>query len=179
MKPHGLAAETYATETQSPRLLVPIDDSDHSRRALNYVGALLRHVPDAAITLFHVMKPMPRELLEHGGSEDPAVESRLRADLQEDQDRWMRSESEVERPILTQSLAVLRQLGFPEDRVTLKFGSEDDVAGGILDEAKHGRYDTIVLTRQASSGSTRLFGGGGTTETILRGATGYTLWIVD
>ncbi|GKS58747.1 hypothetical protein YTPLAS18_22740 [Nitrospira sp.] len=179
MKPHGVTAETDTLQTQSPRLLVPIDDSDHSKRALKYVGVLLRHVPDAAITLFHVLKPMPRELLEHGGSEDPAVESRLREELQEDQDRWMRSESEAERPILTQSLAVLRQLGFPENRVSLKFGSEDDVAGGILDEAKQGQYDTIVLTKQASSGSTRLFGSGGTTEQILRGAAGYTLWIVD
>ena len=59
------------------RILIAIDGSEHSARALHYVGTLLRETSDVQVTLFHVLKPMPRELLEHGGSEDPAEEVRL------------------------------------------------------------------------------------------------------
>ena len=47
------------------------------RPSLHYVGTLLRETRDVQVTLFHVLKPMPRELPEHGGSEDPAEEVRL------------------------------------------------------------------------------------------------------
>ena len=59
------------------RILVAVDESENSHRAVQYVGALLRRTPDVAVTLFHVLKPMPRELLEHGGSENPAAEAKL------------------------------------------------------------------------------------------------------
>ena len=45
---------------------------ENSHRAVKYVGSLLRETPKTAVTLFHVLKPMPRGLLEHGGSENPA-----------------------------------------------------------------------------------------------------------
>jgi hypothetical protein len=45
----------------------------------------LRRTPDVAVTLFHVLKPMPRELLEHGGSENPAAEAQLGAQLRGEQ----------------------------------------------------------------------------------------------
>ncbi len=159
-------------------ILVAVDESPHTGRALHYVGTLLRHARDVRITLFHVLKPMPRELLEHGGSEDPVVESRLGAELQQDQDNWVKAESEAERPILARSLEMLRATGFPSDRVTLKFGQEDDVALSILDEARQGGYGTIVVSRHAGTGAKRLFGGG-TTERLLRDASGHTIWIVD
>jgi hypothetical protein len=55
------------------RILLAVDESENSRRVARYVGSLLRQTPDVALALFHVLKPMPRELLEHGGSEDPAT----------------------------------------------------------------------------------------------------------
>jgi hypothetical protein len=78
---------------------------------------------------FHVLKPMPRALLEHGGSENPVDEVRLDNTLQQDQENWVRAESVVE---------LLGQTGFPSDRVTLKFGHEDDIAHTILIEAGFG-----------------------------------------
>jgi len=68
------------------------------------VGSLLREGRDVQVTLFHVLKTMPRELLEHGGSEDPAEEIRLATDLQQDQESWVRAESMMEYPILVKAL---------------------------------------------------------------------------
>lgn len=76
------------------------------RPSLPYVGTLLRETRDVQVTLFHMLKPMPRELLEHGGSEDPAEGVRLAKKL--------------------------------------------DVAHTILDEARTGGNQTIVVSRHGS-----------------------------
>ena len=147
-------------------------------RALRYVGTLLREARDVQVTLFHVLKPMPRELLEHGGSEDPVEEDRLATELQQDQENWVRSEGVMEHPILVQARELFGKTGFPLERVTLKFGHEDDIAHTILDEARTGGYGTIVISRQGSTGLKRFFGGG-ITDQLLRDASGYTLWVVE
>jgi nucleotide-binding universal stress UspA family protein len=160
------------------RILLAVDDSEPSARALRYVGTLLREARDVQVTLFHVLKPMPRALLEHGGSEDPAEEIRLAKKLQADQENWVRTESVFESPILVTALELFGKTGFPLDRVTLKFGHEDDIAHTILDEARTGGYGTIVMSRHASNGIKRFFGGS-ITDQLLRDAAGYTLWVVE
>ena len=160
------------------RILIAVDGSEHSARALHYVGTLLRDTRDVQVTLFHVLKPMPRELLEHGGSEDPAGEILLAKELQQDQENWVHAESVMEYPILVHALELFGKTGFPLDRVTLKFGHEDDIAHTILDEARTGGYGTIVVSRHGSNGMKRFFGGG-ITDQLLRDASGYTLWVVE
>lgn len=165
-------------ETLPRQILIAVDDAEYSARALCYVGALLRDAPGVEITLFHVLKPMPRQLLEHGGSEDPMVEIRLAEELQREQESWVRAETTIEYPILVNALGLLGKTGFPPDRVRLRFGHEDDVAHAILDEARTGGYDTIVLSRRSVNGVKRLFAGG-VIEHVLREASGYTLWVVE
>lgn len=169
---------TLRENTHLSRILIAVDGSEHSARALHYVGTLLRDTRDVQITLFHVLKPMPRALLEHGGSEDPAEEIRLAKKLQEDQENWIRTESVFESPILVTALELFGKTGFPLNRVTLKFGHEDDIAHTILDEARTGGYGTIVMSRHASRAIKRFFGGS-ITDQLLRDAAGFTLWIVE
>jgi len=157
--------------------LIAVDDSEHSARALRYVGALMRDVHDVQVTVFHVLKPMPREILEHGGSEDSAEEIRLSEELRHDQQKWVRTESVIEYPILVTALERRGKTGFPLERVTLKFGHEDDIAHDILDEARTGGYGTIVVSRHGANGKNRIFGGS-ITEQLLCEASGYTLWTV-
>lgn len=145
---------------------------------MRYVGTLLRDVRTVQITLFHVLKQMPPELLEHGRSENPEDEVRLAAELQQDQESWVRAESVMEYPIFVQSLELLGKTGFPLDHVTLKFGHEDDIAQTIFDEARTGAYGTIVISRQGSNGMKRFFGGS-ITDLLLRDTSGYTLWVVE
>ena len=90
------------------RILVAVDESESSSRAVKYVGSLLRETKDTAVTLFHVLKPMPRELLEHGGSENPTAEAGLSQQLRREQDAWLRQEAESECPILVQACETLQ-----------------------------------------------------------------------
>ena len=160
------------------RILLAIDESDHSNRAVGYVGSLLLRTPDVSLTLFHVLKPMPRKLMEHGGSENPVAEERLGTQLRGDQDAWLRKEGDAECPVLMEAGEKLEKMGFDMSNVTLKFGHEDDIARNILEEARSGHFETIVVGRHGTSGIKRLFGGG-VTDQLLRDAKGFAIWVVE
>ena len=160
------------------RILVAVDESENSHRAVKYVGSVLRGRPDTAVTLFHVLKPVPRELLEHGGSESPAAEARLSQELRKEQEAWIRQEAEFECPVLIQACETLTQSGFDRNQVTLKIGHEDDIVRNILEAARDGKHDTIVVGRHGTSRITRLFGGG-VTDQLLRDAKGFAVWVVE
>jgi nucleotide-binding universal stress UspA family protein len=160
------------------RILVAIDESESAQRVIQYVGALVRRTADVTVTLFHVLKPMPRGLLEHGGSENPATEALLGVQLRGDQDAWLRKARESECHVLKRASEVLAQAGVGDGRVALKFGHEDDVARNILEEARSGGHETIVVGRHGSSGIKRIFGGG-VTDQLLRDAKGLTIWVVE
>jgi len=174
MMSHSLPATIPRGNNLLSRFLIAVDDSEHSARALPYAGTLLRDSHEVHVTLFHVLKPMPRKLLEHGGSENPSGEVRLATEFQHDQENWVREESVMEYPILVQALELFGKTEFPLDRVTLKFEHEDNIAQNILDEARNGIFGTIVVTRHGSNGLNRFFGAGITVQ-LLREASGYTL----
>lgn len=168
---------TRVRHTAVTRILVAIDGSECSQEAVKYVGGLLRETRDVQLTLFHVLKPLPRELLEHGGSENPNVEASLSSHLRTEQEEWVKAESAVEYPVLLKALEAVAHTGFPIDRVTLKFGHEDDVGRNLLEEARAGAYGTVVVSRNGRFGMKRLFRSG-VTDHLLHEGTGFTLWIV-
>jgi nucleotide-binding universal stress UspA family protein len=160
------------------RILVAIDETDYALHLVQYVGDLLRETPHAQVTLFHVLKPMPRKLLEHGGSENPVIEGHLQRALKNEQTEWVRSQQETECPYLLRAREALGKAGFPLDRVELKFGHEDDIAQNILEEARSGGHSTVAVGRYGTSRTKRLFGGG-VTDQLLREATGLAVWVVE
>jgi nucleotide-binding universal stress UspA family protein len=160
------------------RILLAVDESENSRRAVKYVGSLLRRTPDVAVTLFHVLKPMPRELLEHGGSENPAIETQLDQQLHKEQEAWIRKEGESESQVLNKACETLTQSGFDRSQVAFKIGHEEDIARNILEEARDGKHETIVVGRHGTSRIKRLFGGG-VTDQLLRDAKGFAIWVVE
>ncbi len=155
-------------------ILIAIDDSAASIRALHYVGTLLRETPAVTITLFHVLNPMPRELMEHGGSENPDLEHQLGEQLRNDQQEWLHLEETLEYPILERALEHLKDTGLPTDRVTLKLGYAGDIVDTILDEVRSGGYGTLVVTHHGP----RLFGNG-IAERLSRDLSGVALWIMQ
>jgi hypothetical protein len=94
------------------RILLAVDESEKSHRVVRYVGSLLGRTPNVVVTLFHVLKPMPRGLLEHGGSEDPAAEEQLSVQLRDEQEAWIRKERESECYVLKTVCETLEQSGF-------------------------------------------------------------------
>jgi len=160
------------------RILLAVDEFENSHRLIQYVGSLLGQTPDVSITLFHVLKPMPRELLEHGGSENPVAEAQLSVQLRDEQEAWIRKERESECHVLKQACEALAQSGFDMSLVAVKYGHEDDIARNILEEARSGQHETIVVGRQRTSRINQIFGGG-VTDQLLRDAKGFAIWVVE
>lgn len=160
------------------RILLAVDESENSHRLVQYVGSLLSRTPDVVVTLFHVLKPMPRGLLEHGGSENPAAESQLSVQLHDEQEAWILKERESECHVLKQACGTLAHSGFDLDHVEVTYGHEDDIARNILEEARSGHHDTIVVGRQGTSRIRQIFGGG-VTDQLLRDAKGFAIWVVE
>lgn len=177
-RPLPTSEPTAAHDISSKKILIAVDDSGASERALRYVGTLLRETRDVHVTLFHVLNPMPRELMEHGGSEDPETEDHLGEQLRKDQEEWVQTEGAIEYPILEQALKRLGETGFPIDRITLKFEHARDIADTIVDEAKAGGFGTIVVTRHGQAGTKRRFSSG-VTDRLLRELSGVALWVIE
>ncbi|MCW5798714.1 MAG: universal stress protein [Nitrospira sp.] len=173
------APGSTSNRSLSPKnLLIAVDDSNATTRALHYVGALLRETPAVTITLFHVLNPMPRELMEHGGSENPDMERQLGEQLRKDQQEWMQTEETLEYPILERALDRLNETGFPTERVTLKLGYAGDLVDTILDEVRAGGYGTLVLTKHGQPDAAHLFSSNAT-DRLSRELTGVALWIME
>src|SRR5437879_7894220 len=155
-------------------ILVAVDGAESSDTAAKDAGTMLKDAKGAQITLFHVLRALPPSLLEHGGSENPATEAQLGAQLRKDQDAWYKKEREAKCDVLTKARDLLAKAGFDTTRVRLKFGHEDDVARNILEEVREGGPSTVVVGRQGASRKKRVFGGG-VTDQLLRDRKGLSI----
>ncbi len=172
------APRSTSNRSASPKnLLIAVDDSSATTRALHYVGALLSETPEITITLFHVLNPMPRELMEHGGSENPDMEHQLGEQLRKDQQEWMHQEETLEYPILERALERLKETGFPTERVTLKLGYAGDLVDTVLDEVRAGGYGTLVITKRGQPGAAHLFSNN-IADRLSRDLSGVALWVL-
>jgi hypothetical protein len=127
------------------RILLAVDESENSHRVVQYVGSLLGRTPDVVVTLFHVLKPMPRGLLEHGGSENPAAEAQLSTQLHDEQEAWIRKERESECHVLRKACETLIESGFDTSHVRM-----------ILPEIFSKRREADVTTPLSWGGRERL-----------------------
>jgi len=125
-----------------------------------------------------VLKPRRREVVEHGGSENPAAEAELSVQLRNEQEAWIRKERESECHVLRKACETMTQSGFDMSHVAMKFGHEDDIARNILEEARSGHHEPIVVGRHGTSPLKPIFGGG-VTDQLLRDAKGFAIWVVE
>ena len=177
-QPRSAAGPTSNLSVSPKNILLAVDDSKATTHALQYVGALLRETPGVAITLFHVLNPMPRELMEHGGSENPDMEHQLGEQLRKDQQEWMHTEETREYPILERALERLKETGFPTERVTLKLGYAGDLVDTLVDEVRAGGYGTLVMTKRGQPDAAHLFSRN-VADRLSRELPGIALWVME
>src|SRR5580700_2625338 len=103
------------------RLLIVVDESAASERAVKYVSKFVAKRRGFHICLVHILPPLPPRLLEHGGAEDPAKEARLEADLKSEQRRWTSDAKKKLQKVLDKARAILQKAGTPAGAIQTLF----------------------------------------------------------
>lgn len=127
------------------KILIALDSSAGAWRAVEYVADTFGRTPGVQVTLLHVLSGLPPAFWDDGHVlQDKEREARQRmvASWQTEQEKsWHNLVDKAHQHLITAGLA--------KEAVTNKFKPKYfDVADDIIDEAKAGAYDTVVLGRR-------------------------------
>jgi nucleotide-binding universal stress UspA family protein len=172
---------TTATLRQRRKhLLIAVDASEISERALAYVADLIDGRDDIRILLLHVPKPTPPKLLEFGGRENPAEEKRAEAGLRRARRDWIEREQLAAAPMFGHARTVLREAGVPEkaiDTQIVPWNPNESLGSAILEVAYERHCGTVVVGYAAFSWFQELLHPH-LAEVLLQKAAGIAVWIV-
>lgn len=158
------------------KLLIAIDNSAGSLKALNYVGRQFSRRKDIQITLFHVMLGEPPEFWDDGHilTEE---EKRARKDVIE---KWSANKKKALDSMFEKAIEVFTGQGIPAKQIQTKFSIESFhlVPQCILGEAKAGGYDTIIIGRCGRSHLKHTLLGS-IANKIINSVRGIAVWVVD
>jgi nucleotide-binding universal stress UspA family protein len=163
-------------------ILIAIDESASSLRAVTYVGSLLGRCKDLSIRLLHVLAPMPPSLREFGGSEDPQEEARLSAQQRASQLKWTDDAQGSAKLVLDRAVSRLVDHGVAAHEIradicpSLQDG--EDIVQVILDSAKDWGCGTIVVGRRTLPWFRELFARH-IAEELVKKAEDCAVWVVE
>ena len=162
-------------------ILVSVDDSDESARVVQYVADIIGARVGFRIRLFHVLPPLPPELLEFGGSESPKRERSMDREVEDERDAWLDAAQKVTQPVFDKAKGILEAAGVPPESLETQFGisvTQGDVVTDLLEEARESDFGTIVAGRQSFSALRELFEHHLADELVRHGQ-GLTIWVVE
>ena len=152
------------------KILVAVDGSPASNRALDYLGLMEgARIRELSVTLLYVMNPIP-PYLRREGQAAPEAFKRLRA--LENKNR------QAARQVLEGARERMLDHGMaPEQVETKALPRTADVARDILFQAEQGLYDALVLGRRGLSKAQELFVGS-VTNKVVQHAERLPVWIL-
>ena len=165
----------------SKRLLIAIDDSKASNRALRYVADVLRGTQNFTVFLLHMLGPLPTRLRESRGAETPEGEEEVEARLVEKQNRFIKRSSEEVGALLDGAKAILMSAGVSAEaieRACPELVDREDLVSEILREARDRGCSTIVVGRESFAGLKEVFVGHLADDLIQQGQ-GLAFWVVE
>lgn len=153
-------------EIKSNRILLAVDVSENSHRAVAYAGDFTAST-EAELTLYHVVRSFGLGTVDENSILDEEMKERFVEEVRNDVPRMFSRYTES-----------LKSSGVARNRISSKhtFPSYSRAAD-ILREAERGGYGTIVLGRRGLSGAPEFLLGGVTSKVLSR-AKGFAVWIV-
>lgn len=145
-------------------ILLAIDESESSLRAVEYVGRVAGAYPDFRVTIMHVIAEPLEDYFE-----DEIKREEYLADRKTQAAR-----------LLKRAKDRLIDFGFAPDRVCVKSPTKtcESMAACIIDEQKKGNFGTLVVGRRGISKSEEfLFGS--VSNKIIHYARHCTVWVVE
>jgi nucleotide-binding universal stress UspA family protein len=160
----GSAMEEIKIASLNKDIMLALDDSENSRRAVAYTAHLVGGLEGIRLTLLHVI-PVPEE--------DFFPDEAQR-------DQWLKQYREKIEAVLEEYRQMLMAAGFREEvlKTLTPLRHCPSMAECILSERNEGRYGTIVVGRQGLSRKEEfLFGS--ISSKIVNHARQCTVWVVE
>jgi len=127
------------------KVLIAIDDSKDALKAADYAGQYFAGSNDLKIALVHVLPNLPAIFWDEGHflSEDE------KRDRKKVVDKWLADRKAKMEPVFKKAIEALTREGItPQQIQTKSISDSTDVAESILEEAKDGGYQTIIIGRR-------------------------------
>ncbi len=156
------------------KLLIALDSSEGAWRAVEYVAQTFGRIPEARVTLLHILSGLPPAFWDDGHvlqDKEKEARQRLVANWRKEQEKnWLDLVNKAHRHLIA--------AGLPQEAVVNKFKSKYyDVAEDIINEAKTGGCDTVVMGRRGLGMAKSLLLGS-VTRKVADGAKGFAVTIV-
>ena len=145
-------------------ILISIDESENSERAIDYVGRLVGGLPGFKATLVTILEEPNPDIFA----------------TPEDRDRYLRERKTRLETVLTEARERLLTHGLDESTVQIKIHQRlcENIAQCILDEQRLGEYGTLVVGRRGLSKSEEfLFGS--VSQKLVTYADNCAVWVVE
>lgn len=158
---------------KNTKLLIVVDESPATRKALQYVAQMAAGRPDFRVCLAHSLLAPPPELVEFRGAEKERLR-RYRS-------RWISARAKTEQRALDRANAVLRRIGLSREAIEAHYCYLVDgtrATQKILGLARARKCDTVVIGRKSLSWLSELIHGDPAEELVHLGK-GLTIWVVE
>jgi nucleotide-binding universal stress UspA family protein len=158
---------------KNTKLLVVVDESRATKRALEYVAQVASRRRDFRVCLAHALPPPPPELGELRGAE----KARLRAYER----RWISVVEMTEQRALDRANTILRRGGLADGTIEAHYCYLMDASRAtqeILKLARSRKCGTVVIGRDSLSWLGELIHGDPAEELVRQGK-GFTIWVVE
>ena len=157
------------------KMLVAIDGSQCAMRAVDYAGRQFSGNRDLRITLLHVLPYPPAPFWDDGhilSEQEKAARNTVI-------EKWLVNQRAKLEPLFKEAVELLIGQGIGPEQIEKKSISDStDVAESILEEARDGGYQTLILGRCGLSASKRFLMGSVTTKIVNNGS-GTAICIVE
>jgi nucleotide-binding universal stress UspA family protein len=157
--------------------LVAVDGSDNSLRAVEYAGRILAGRPNVRLVLFSVLPVISRLLLDQEELEVVRSRKAERPDLAGLY--WRLEDEEKMHRFFADAREVLIGAGVDAEQIHSNFKVKSgEVADAILEEARLGKCQTVIVGRRGRSRVKEFFLGSVSTR-VVRMAKGCAVWVVE
>ena len=157
------------------KILIAIDDSPNTFKAVEYVAQQFSGAGDLELGLVHVLPNLPAIFWDEGH----ILSEEEKKDRKKVVDKWIADRKARMEPVFKKAIDALTAKGIKPLQVKAKSLSDStDVAASLLEEAKDGGYQTLVVGRRGGGSGKNLLIGSVTSRIIAQGS-GVAVTIVE
>ena len=166
---------------KSEKVLIVLEDDDNSTDVAQYVGRIISGEKSCGICLLHIIPPLPPELREFRGAEDPKMEQQLDRELDLKCEQWTQDAANAAQVLFQKSTSLLTHEGVTSSSIETwvrQSANHENLTDDILGAAKEKECQTIVVGRSSFPWLKEMFHRHVADE-LVKKATGVTIWVVE